>query len=418
MSTKVPTMKMTTNIPASITVPDSVESSIGKLEFFDGVPNKATIENVYDYLDRSRAVEAFMNCIPVMSMYSINQGQKAFGLDACNKVVIYDTLLDSKALWLTANTSTMYAMGWLDLKKDGPTVIDLPPKMLGILDDAAFLYQTDLGMAGPDKGKGGKFLVLPPGYEGDVPDGYFVVRSNTYGVWLFMRGYLDKGIKAASENIRNNLKVYPLSKKDNPPEMVFRNGSEKVIETVLPNDYSFFENLNAVVQEEPATLLGPEIKGQLAAIGIVKGKPFNSRCPHEEDPDRRRGHRQYCGPRHQLRTTQSGTLHLRQRQWMVQAHHQWRHNLHTEWGPRTRRPRLLPLWLHLRLTCHGDHDSWCRFGLLHGHGGFETAGAGRLQDLQTEPAAEYPGQGLLGADHVRHPDPLPVADRPAVPNPG
>ena len=73
-------------------------------------------------------------------------------------------------------------------------------------------------MAGPDKGKGGKFLVLPPGYEGEVPDGYFVVQSNTYGVWLFMRGYLDKGIKAASDNIRNNLKVYPLSQKDNPPE--------------------------------------------------------------------------------------------------------------------------------------------------------------------------------------------------------
>ena len=88
--------------------------------------------------------------------------------------------------------------------------------MLGILDDMAFLYMTDLGMAGPDKGKGGKFLVLPPGYEGDVPDGYFVVRSNTYGVWLFMRGYLDKGIKAASENIRNNLKVYPLSQEGQP----------------------------------------------------------------------------------------------------------------------------------------------------------------------------------------------------------
>ena len=100
---------------------------------------------VYDYLDRSRAVEAFMNCIPVMSMYSIREGQRAFGIDACNKVVIYDTLLDSKALWLTANTSTMYAMGFLDLKKDGPTVIDLPPRMLGILDDMAFLYHDGFG---------------------------------------------------------------------------------------------------------------------------------------------------------------------------------------------------------------------------------------------------------------------------------
>ena len=273
--TKPPKMKMTIDIPAAITAPDQVETSLGTLNYFDGVPTEETVATVYDYLDRSRAVEAFMNCIPIMSMYSIREGQRAFGIDACNKVVIYDTLLDSKALWLTANTSTMYAMGFLDLKKDGPTVIDLPPRMLGILDDMAFLYMTDLGMAGPDKGKGGKFLVLPPGYEGEVPDGYFVVQANTYGVWLFMRGYLDKGVKAASDNIRDNLKVYPLSQKNNPPEMVFLNGSEKVINTVLPNDYSFFENLNAIVQEEPAAMLGPEIKGQLAAIGIIKGQPFN-----------------------------------------------------------------------------------------------------------------------------------------------
>ena len=239
-----PTMKMTTDIPASITAPDSVETSIGTLEYFDGVPDEATVAKVYDYLDRSRATEAFLNCIPAMSMYSIREGQRAFGLDASNKIVIYDNLLDSKALWLTANTSTMYAMGWLDLKKDGPTVVDLPPRMLGILDDMAFLYMTDLGMAGPDKGKGGKFLVLPPGYDGDVPDGYFVVRSKTYGAWLFMRGYLDKGIEAASKNIRDNLKVYPLAKKNNQPPMQFINGTGKEIQTVLPNDFSFFKNVH------------------------------------------------------------------------------------------------------------------------------------------------------------------------------
>ena len=153
-------MKMTTDIPAAITAPDSVETSIGTLEYFDGVP----INNSRHRVRLSRSLtrlESFLNCIPAMSMYSIREGQRNFGIDASNKIVIYDNLLDSKALWLTANTSTMYAMGWLDLKKDGPTVIELPPRMLGILDDMAFLYMTDLGMAGPDKGKGGKFLVLP-----------------------------------------------------------------------------------------------------------------------------------------------------------------------------------------------------------------------------------------------------------------
>jgi hypothetical protein len=269
-----PKMKMTTDTPSSITAPDALETSIGTMKFFDGVPDKASVEKVYDYLDRSRAVEAFLNCIPAMSMYSIREGQRNAGQDASNKVIIFDTLLDSKSLFLTANTSTMYALGFLDLKKDGPTVVELPPRMLGILDDMAFLYMTDLGMAGPDQGRGGRFLVLPPGYKDDVPRGYHVVPSKTYGVWLFMRGYLDKGIKAAADNIRNNLKVYSLAKKDNPPKMAFINGSGKEINAVLPNDFSFFENVHTVLQEEPAGFLGPEISGQLAAIGIEKDKSF------------------------------------------------------------------------------------------------------------------------------------------------
>jgi hypothetical protein len=265
---------MTTDIPESITAPDTVETSIGTFEFFDGVPDEATVAKVYDYLDRARAVDAFLNCIPAMSMYSIREGQRDAGVDASNKVLIFDTLMDSKGLFLTGNTSTMYAVGFLDLKKDGPTVVELPERMLGILDDMAFLYMSDLGMAGPDKGKGGKFLVLPPGYEGNVPEGYYVVPSKTYGVWLFMRGYLDKGIEAAAANIRDNLKVYPLATKNSPPPMEFINASGKEINTVLPNDFSFWKNVHAVLQEEPAGFLGPEISGQLAAIGIEKGKAF------------------------------------------------------------------------------------------------------------------------------------------------
>ena len=270
-----PKMKMTTDIPASITAPDKVETSIGTFEYFDGVPAEKTVETVYDYLDRSRAAEVFLNCIPAMSMYALREGQASVGADRSNKVCIFDGLMDSKSLVLTGNTSTMYAMGFLDLKNDGPTVVDLPTGMLGILDDMAFHYMTDLGVAGPDKGKGGKFLILPPGYEGEVPEGYFVVRSKTYGVWLFMRGYLDKGIQAASENIRNNLKVYPLAKASNPPAMEFINVSGKAMNTVLPNDDSFYEKLHALIQQEPDDYLGPEVKGQLAAIGIEKGKPFS-----------------------------------------------------------------------------------------------------------------------------------------------
>jgi len=266
--------KMTTPIPTSVTTPDSVDSSIGTLEYFDGVATPDTVSNVYDFLDRSRAVEVFLNSIPTMSMEAIRVGQIAAGADTSNKICIFDTLMDSTSLVLTGNTSTMYAIGWLDLKADGPTVVDLPSGMLGILDDMGFLYLTDLGKAGPDKGKGGKFLVLPPDHKGDVPDGYFVVQADTYGVWLFMRGNIDNGVEAASDHIRDNLKVYSLANASNPPAMEFINVSGKQINLVVPNDDSFFEKLHAVINREPDDFLGAEAKGLMAAVGIVKGEPF------------------------------------------------------------------------------------------------------------------------------------------------
>ena len=270
-----PKMKMTTEIPVAYTAADKVESSIGTLNYFDGVPAHETVTNVYDYLDTSRAVNVYLNSIPALSVNALRDGQAAAGCSASNEICIWDTLMDSTTVLLTGNTSTMYAVGFLDLAKDGPTVIDLPPKMLGILDDMAFQYMIDLGVMGPDKGKGGKFLVLPPGYKGDVPKGYFVVRSKTNGVWVFMRGYLDKGIKVASQNIRNNLKVYPLAKASEQPKMEFTNVSGKEMHVILPNDYSAFEKLHALIQTEPEEYLGKEAKGMMAAIGIEKGKPFN-----------------------------------------------------------------------------------------------------------------------------------------------
>ena len=277
---EAPKMKMTTKIPTSITAPDSVETSIGTLNYFDGVPTEKTVEMAYDYLDRSRAVNVYMNSIPMLSINELRAGQAEMGCVASYQICIWDNLMNSTTTLLTGNTSTMYAVGFLDLAKDGPVVIDLPPGTLGILDDMAFRYMEDLGVAGPDKGKGGKYLVLPPGYKGKVPKGYFAVPSKTNGLWVFMRGYLDKklpldkAISAASKNIRNHLKVYPFASKDKPPKMEFVNVSGKVMNTVLPNDYTAFEKLHALIQGEPDDYLGPEAKGMMAAIGIEKGKPF------------------------------------------------------------------------------------------------------------------------------------------------
>jgi hypothetical protein len=281
MITQQPVMKMTTPIPENRTTPDKVETSIGTLEFFDGVPTGNTKEMLYDFVDRGRAVEVFINMTPAASMYSLRQGHRDLGLTECHQILIAEQLGDSKPLVLTWNNTSLYTWGFLDLKKDGPTVIELPPDVLGILDDMYFRYISDMGAAGPDRGKGGKYLVLPPGHKGDVPDGYYVVKSRTYCVWNFMRGYVrgnvqdPANIKRAADNIKANLKVYPLSKKNNPPKMEFKNMSGLAgYNTIMPNDIRFYEVLNEMVQEEADGWLDPELLGQMRAIGIVKGQPF------------------------------------------------------------------------------------------------------------------------------------------------
>lgn len=126
--------------------------------------------------------------------------------------------ITTESLFLTANTSTMYAVPTLDLKRDGPTVIEAPAGMLGAFNDAWFRYMQDIGPAGPDRRKGGKYLLPPPGYNGEIPDGYFVVQSRTYDVWVFMRASIANELEAAAQNVWDNLRVYPLAQKDAPPE--------------------------------------------------------------------------------------------------------------------------------------------------------------------------------------------------------
>lgn len=260
---------------AAISIPDRVETPLGVLEFFDGVPVGDTIDRIYDNLDRMRGMEVFLANQGAASLHAMRKGNAGIGADASNKFTITEQLLQPESLYLTGNTSTLYALGYMDLKKDGPLVIELPPGMLGFVDDAWFRFVENLGAIGPDKGQGGKYLMLPPDHQGPVPDGFFVIKTGTYSNLVFLRGSIAKGLEPAVENIKSHLRVYPLAQADNPPETEFINFSGKSYNTIAPNDFSFFEGLNQVVQEEPIDAIGPEARGLLAAIGIVKGQPFN-----------------------------------------------------------------------------------------------------------------------------------------------
>ncbi|WP_439135312.1 DUF1254 domain-containing protein [Pseudomaricurvus sp.] len=268
--------------------PDTVETRIGTLKFFDGIPTKETSALVYDNLDFLRGVEAFLNGIPAASVEGLRLGSASLGATNSHQVVYFDKLLDSTPLFLTGNTSTVYAIPFLDLKKDGPTVVEIPAGAgPGTVNDAYFRFVVDMGAPGPDKGKGGMYLILPPDYKGDlegpiggksqVIDGetYFVAKSTSYVNWLALRGFLIDGKPdTAAKMWREGLKIYPLSRKDNPPKMEFISASGKAFNTVHANDYEFYEELHTVIEREPIEMLDPELRGLFASIGIQKGRPF------------------------------------------------------------------------------------------------------------------------------------------------
>ena len=272
-SSEPPRMKMTTEIPDGIATPDRLETRIGTLTAVDGVPDEATVRTVYDNLDFQHGVQAFLSGIQIASMHAMREGILAFG-PANTTAVLFEDLMDSKALWLTPNTTSVYMTSWLELT-DEPWVLETPPDVLGIIDDHWFRYVGDFGRLGPDKGQGGKFLLVPPGYEGEIPEGYHVFHTNTYGHWVIWRGFqVDGSPRPAVETTKRIFRMYPLSQKDDPPAMNFVNASGKFNNTIHSMDFRIWEEIDAVVQAEPPHGQDPEILGLLASIGIEKGKPF------------------------------------------------------------------------------------------------------------------------------------------------
>ena len=283
----------TSEIPQILITPDRIDTHFGPLEFKDGAPSAATVDKVYDTLDFTRGLDAFLNSYGGASAYAIRKGFMSIGAED-NSVVIFSKLMDSHSLFLTANADTIYYLSAIDLTK-GPVVIEQPPKAVGTINDMWFGWIIDIGFPGPDRGEGGRYLLLPPGYDGPIPEGgFYVARSKTNRVLYAARAYLVNNDPApAIESIKNTMKIYPYTPggvgtsiatalegtvrlAENPPipETKFVEGSGKSFNTIPPSDYSFFEMINANVQDEPANSYNTELAGQLAAIGIAKGKEF------------------------------------------------------------------------------------------------------------------------------------------------
>lgn len=199
-----------------------------------------------------------------------------------NHFIYWGRPLDWRNQTLTPNPDTLYFMTFFNMKDVGPMVFEIPPgDANGSLNgNIVTVWQTsleDVGLLGIDKGAGGKFVILPPGYSGKVPDGYSALPSDTYGGYALVRSNLKSHSDAdvaASIAYAKRVKLYPLSAAANPPATIFTDVKDVDFDSTIRYDLSFFQSLNRVVQDEPWIERDRAMIDQLRTIGIEKGKPF------------------------------------------------------------------------------------------------------------------------------------------------
>jgi hypothetical protein len=242
-------------------------------------PSAKEAQQLREELFYQRAIHAYMTMLPALNTIGMRDGSEAAFGKGYNVLPIWKDRMDARAWVPTPNADVIYSMSYLDLKETGPLVVAVPPNVIGMLTDFFQRTITDVGAIGPDRARGGLYLLLPPGYQGHIPDGYFTFTSSTYNVFLFFRTVLvpgedgpDTGPAVATAE-RN--RIYPLwAVEKNIPAMQFPNASGKRVNMMYPTDFSYWEKLKKFVDYEPYDAITPELRGVLASIGIIKDKPF------------------------------------------------------------------------------------------------------------------------------------------------
>lgn len=235
--------------------------------------------SLLDELFYQRAIHAYMAMLPVLNTIGMREGSEAAFGGGYNILPIWKDRMDSRCWVPTPNADVIYSMSYLDLKQDGPLVVAAPPNVIGMFTDFFQRTLTDVGLIGPDRARGGLYLLLPPDYDGPVPQGYFTFKSSTYQVLLFFRTIMSPGAKGPemkqAVKTAEQTRVYPLWETEKSVKsMKFPNGSGKNVDMMYPVDMAFWTKMKAFVDYEPASAIPPETSGVLASIGIQKGAAF------------------------------------------------------------------------------------------------------------------------------------------------
>jgi hypothetical protein len=265
---------------------DARYNDLANLPFAQSYPTEDTARKLTDELLFQQAVQSYLWSLPAINTWAMKQGSEAKFGAGYNVLPVWKQRTNAKTLVTTPNSDVIYAMGYVDLGQDGPLVIEVPPRQQGILDDFwqrpldgptidGHTFVGDVGFAGPDKGQGGKYLLLPPGYAGEAPQGYFVYRSRTNNVFVFWRAFFrDPDQLAEPVKLIEQTRIYPLGHRENAKPMQFPDASGVPANMLFPSDGSYFEMLSRFIDSEAVEPADVDWRGMLAAIGIVKGQPF------------------------------------------------------------------------------------------------------------------------------------------------
>ena len=270
-------------------------SDLAELPFVENWPTDDTADALLEELLFQRAVQAYLWALPAMNCVAMEEGSaRTFGA-GYNVMPIWRQRLTPATLVTTPNSDVVYAMAFLDLAVDGAMVIEVAPGLQGILDDFwqrpltgpltdsqlgvptpdGSRWCGDVGLVGPDEGKGGTYIVLPPDYEGVEPEGGFVFRSRTYGVFVFWRAFFqDPDDLSAPVAAMEATRIYPLGQKEQARPMEFPEGSGVPTDLLFHRDIRYFEMLARFIEREYVDPTEMDMRGMLASLGIAKGVAF------------------------------------------------------------------------------------------------------------------------------------------------
>ncbi|MBX9922438.1 MAG: DUF1254 domain-containing protein [Mycolicibacterium frederiksbergense] len=269
-------------------MPDSLDRfrALAGAAFEGGYPTDETAAILDDELYFQRAVQSYLWALPAVNMFAMSKGLGDVAGYGYNVMSVYEKRLKPNTVITTPNSDVIYCLGFADLSQTGPLVLEAPPGIQGLLDDfwhrpltgpniGGVQYLGDIGIPGPDKGRGAKYLIVPEGHDLDIAtDDYFVYTTKTNNVFIFQRGFftsvddLSPGVAAVE-----GLVIRPLERAAEP--MKFQHVSDAPANALFPHDVSFFEQLHEMIQGERIDAVDPYMHGMLAALGVAKGRDFS-----------------------------------------------------------------------------------------------------------------------------------------------